>query len=230
MSTDDNWDDDRYGDEDRFDDQLDSSRRPRKTKKGMSTGIKVVIVLVCVFGGLFVLCCGVGIYFMPNFDQSVTESPEEVTAITQDIVDIEIPEEHFLPQMGMDLDMVFMQMKMAAYTSKEGDGMLMIMEMKVAGSTPEEQEAQMREQMRSQNFGEKDLIVNEDEIETRTFTIQGKEIEFRFAKAKDPETGTAYRQVSGVFPGKGGTAFLMLQIEEEGYDEDVIVKIIESIK
>ena len=88
----------------------------------------------------------------------------------------------------------------------------------------------MRKQMRSQDFGEKELIVNQDEIETRTFTIRGKEIEFQFAKAEDPETGTAYRQVSGVFPGKGGTAFLMLQIEEEGYDEDVIVKIIESIK
>ena len=124
MSNDDNWDDDEYGDdygdeygdEDRFDDRLDSSRRPQKAKKGMSSGIKVVIVLVCVFGGLFVLCCGVGIYFVSNAADSVTESPEDVIAITQDIVDIEIPGELFVPQFGMDLNLFFMQMKMV------GDG------------------------------------------------------------------------------------------------------------
>ena len=243
MSTDDNWNDDaydnRYGDEDRFDDRFDdqfddrfdSRQRPRKTKQGMSSGIKVLIVLLCAGGGMFVLCCGGVIYIASNATNSMAESPEEVIAITQDIVEIEIPEQ-FVPQDGLDLDMIFMQMKIAAYSSTEADGMLMLMEMKVSGLTPEEQEPEMRKAMRqqmgNQNFGEKELDLKK--TETRTFTIRGRDIDFQFAEAEDPETGVAYRQVSGVFQGKGGTAFLMLQIEEEGYDEDVIVKMIESIK
>ena len=233
MSTDDNWDDDayddRYGDEDRFDDQFDSRERPRKTKQGMSSGMKVLIVLLCGFGGLFVLCCGGGIYVVVKAANSATEVPEEITAITQDIVEIEIPEQ-FVPEQGIDLNMIFMKMKMVSYTLTDANGKLMIMEMNISGVPPEDQEPQMRQQIRSKNFGEKELIVNEEKIETRTFTIRGKEVDFQFAEAEDPQTKTAYRQVSGVFPGKQGTAFLMLQIEEEGYDEDAVVKMIESIK
>jgi hypothetical protein len=235
MSTDDNRNDDpfddRYRDEDRFDERFDSRQQPQETKQGMSTGMKVLIVLLCMGGGMFVLCCGGGIFFFSKSANSSTEDPREVIAITQDIVEITIPEQ-FVPQGGINLDIIFMQMKVAAYTSTSGDGMLMIMEMNVSGLTPEQQEPEirkaMRQQMGNQNFGEQELDLIK--TETRTFTIRGKEIDFKFAEAEDPNTKTAYRQVTGVFPGKGGTAFLRLQIEEEGYDENAVVKMIESIK
>ena len=226
MSTDDDPFNDRYRDEDNFDEQFDSRERPRKTKQGMSTGMKVLIVLLCFGGGMIVLCCGVGVYFFSKASSRLTEDPREVVAITQDIVDIEIPVQ-FAPQSGMDLDIIFMQMKIVSYTSMGANGLLWIMEMKVSGLTPEQQEPEMREAMQGQDFGEMKLNVKKSE--SRTFTIRGKEIDFQFAEAENSR-GDAYRQVTGVFPGKEGTAFLMLQIEEEGYDEDAVVKMIESIK
>ena len=237
MSTDDNWDDDfdnRYSDEDRFNDQFDSRQQPRKPKQGMSSGMKVLIVLLCVGGGMFVLCCGGGIYVVVKVANSEKHTPEEVIAITNDIVDIEIPAgfKPRVPQGGLDLDMIFMQMKVVAYTPTDVDGILKIKEMNVFGANSEDQEPKMRRTMRqpmgNQDFGEKELILNK--TEPRAFTIRGKEVNFKFAEAEDPDTGTAYRQVSGFFPGKEGTVLLMLQIEEEGYDEEAVVKMIESIK
>jgi len=232
MSTDDDWNDDSYEDEydeqDNYYSRRESDPGPRKKKQGMSTGIKVLIVLLCVGGGFFVLCCGGIVLLGMRFGEGIEETPEGAVKITNQIAEIEIPEELFLPQMGMDFDMFFFQMKMSVYSSATAEGMLMLMEMNVSGSTPEEQEPEMRKAMRRQNFGEMELDVKKSE--SRTFTIRGREVGFQFIEGENPDTGVGFRQVSGVFPGKGGTAFLLIQVEEDGYDEEAIVKIIESIK
>lgn len=213
----------------RYEEPWESAEQPGPKKKpGMSSGVKVLIILLCVFGGFAVICCGVGIWVVSNTAGSIKEKPEDVIAVTKEIADIEIPEDRFQPEAGLDLDWWFMQMKMAMYTPTDSQGMLMLMEMNVSGGNPEDQKREMRQAMRQQNFGEQQLDINKSE--SRTFNIRGEEASFQFAEAEDPQTGTAYRQVSGVFPGKSGTAFLQIQIEEEAYDEEAVVEMIKSIK
>lgn len=229
------FDDDFY--DDSFDDEYDQDRfrnqggsKKAKKKEGMSTGMKVLIILLCVGGGFGVICCGGMFYIGSKAADMVVQAPEKVIALTKEIVEIEIPEESFSAKMGMNFDMFGVSMKMVAYESSPSGGALMLMEMDVPNSgSPEQQATEMRNAMRQQQ-GVNQKQLNVGETETKTFTIRGEEIEFQFADAEDPNSKAAFKQITGVFSGKGGTALLLIQVPKESYDEERTVKIIESIK
>ena len=65
---------------------------------------------------------------------------------------------------------------------------------------------------------------------TREITIRGEKVEFVFAEGTDKNTDTVVQQVTGVFPGREGMGYLMLRIDDESYDEQAVVRMIESIK
>jgi len=237
MSSDDQWSEDERPDEFRdkqdFGDQQQNwaddrfGVPERETKPGMSTGMKVLIILLCV-GGLFVLvCCGGGIYLASQMDMDVNDDPEATKKVTAEIIDIEIPEV-FEPKSSMSMNWIFFEMKLAAYEAKDNKGMLMITEIDMPmAEGDEQQQAEMRKSMQQQNFGERSLTIIRSE--SREFEIRGETVKFQFAEAEDA-SDTPFRQVTGAFSGKGGAASLMLQIEEEQYDEEAVVKMLESIK
>ena len=117
MTGDESWleefdDDEQFDDGQRFDDEerLSYAREELEQpayeqKQGMSTGVKVLIILLCVGGGSFVLCCGGGIYwFSSNFNASV--DPAAVEEVTAEIAEIEIPD-GFQPMQSVSFNMGF---------------------------------------------------------------------------------------------------------------------------
>lgn len=224
MSNDPNWPDD-VGEE-RFDDFLEAGPSESRPAGGGS-GSKVLWILLAVAGGLFVLCCGGGVWFFSQFEMRFDQTAAAATAMTEELADIDIPEA-FQPQGAMSMNFVFWSMKAAVYEAREGTGMLLIADMQFPNANAGQQQKQMEDALQQQGQDNRNLNVKSSE--TREFTIRGETATFVFSECVDADSGTAVRQVTGLYPGRDGQGFLMLQIDEESYDEEAVVRMIESIK
>ena len=197
--------------------------------------MKVLIILLCVFGGIGLLCCGGAIYVGVQFNNSASEDPETIATVTKKIADIEIPAT-FRPVMSVNVDFWFlpmMKVRMVIYQTTDQTGSLTMMEIVVPSAADDKaQEKQFRQQMKQQRQGQniRDLTIKKSV--NKKFTIRGEEITFKFDEAFDEVSKQKFRQVSGVFPGKekGSAVMLTLQLREKQYKEAEIVKMIKSIK
>ncbi len=190
-------------------------------KRGMSTTAKVLLILGGVFGVMMLLCCGGALWFYSKM--GITQNPQQVQAIQRQIVDIQVPE-GYQPQMGMDMSVGPVTMKMAVFVS-EG-GMLMLMQMPEQ-SSEEEMRQKMEESLQQQG---KNQQINVDSRKTRTVVVDGQEVEFDFIEGTHADSGGKVRQVIGQFPGRGGTVMLMLVVPEDQWDEDEVMEMLQSIK
>jgi hypothetical protein len=209
------------------DPQFDETYQPEPPpKRGMSTGMKVLIILLCVFGGFALLCCGGGVYMAYKFKNAFSEDPVVVKDVTKKIADIDIPAS-FHPVGTMNINMFFMKMRFVVYETKAKTGMMMLMEVSAPNASEEDLRRSLNQQGQGQNV--RDLQVKK--TETKTFTIRGQKAEFTFSEAVEPKSKAAYRQVKGSFPGRDkGAVMLMLQVPEKEYNEAAVVKMINSIK
>lgn len=207
-------------------------------KQGMSSTAKVLLILGSIGGLALLVCCGGAAFVAYKFKQnfSITSTPAEVNQQTQEIMQVEVPDE-FPPMMAMKIKLGPVDMRLATYGTEGSDpSMLLIMEMKSLPGQPQGNPRQMRDQMlqqmrqNQQQQGQQMVNVIEESSESRDFTINGQKVPFEFVKGKNAEDGTAYRQVVGVIPSGEGFIMIMLATPEAKYDEDKIVKMIESIR
>jgi hypothetical protein len=205
--------------------QRDPWEEPPARRPGMSTGAKVLIVLLSIAGLALLLCCGVGLWIWSTGTFEVVETPEAAIETTQEIVSIEIPE-LFQPKQSMSMGLLGFGFEMAIYETQDGEGGLVIGEMKGVPAGNAQPEMQMRQALRRQD-GQGELKVNK--TETREFEVRGQKVRFEFAEAVD-DAGNEFRTVSGAFSTADGQGFLLLQMPAESYDEDAVVKMIESIE
>ena len=68
------------------------------------------------------------------------------------------------------------------------------------------------------------------ESETRELTVQGEPVEFLFTKGHGSMSDQDMRQVEGTYSANGGRVRIIVQMPEEYYNEEEIVKMIESIQ
>lgn len=197
-----------------YDRDHEEEERPRK-KAGMSTTLKVLLIL----GGLgfvsMVVCCGAGVWFV---GRSVVTDAAAVNGLRDKIVGMEIPA-GFKPVFGMNI--VF---QMAVYVGDK-EAMLLIMQMpgEVDGK---DMQRGMEQQMEKQG---KNTSIKIESKETRDIDIDGKPVPFTFAKGKREQDGVEVRSITGTFPGRGGTACLMITIPESDYDEEAVTNTLKSI-
>lgn len=206
-------------------------------KQGMSSTAKVLLILGSIGGLALLVCCGVGAFVVYRFKDSVSvaTTPAAVRQQTQEIMQVEVPDE-FPPMMGMKFKFGPVDMRYAIYGTQGNDAsMLLIMEMKSMPGQGQGDARQMRDQMlqgmrqNQQQHGQQMVNVVEESSESRDFTINGQKVPFEFIKGKNAVDGTAYRQVVGVIPSGDGFIMIMLTTPESQYDEDKVVKMIESI-
>ncbi len=209
-----------------------ADREPSTESAGMSKGTKVMLVLAGGAGLLCLVCCGVGAYMFNQFQQkienAVNDDPEVARQVARDIVDWEIPPQ-FTPIGSMDVDFFTVKTKLSTFESTKGEGVLLLMEV---GSTTgdeamnnEQMQQQLEQQMEQQDLGDEDLTIHSTEI--REFEVNGQMIGFQFSVGENPDTGQTFHQVTGSFPSKGGSAYLILQVSEDGWDEDAVVRMLD---
>ncbi len=192
-------------------------------KRGMSTGVKVLLIFGGVFGVLAITCCGFGIWIYNKFSNAMTTDPEQVVAIQQAIVAMDVPQ-HLPPQVGMDINIWGIEMKMVVFAAAGGE-VLTLMQMAGAQSDPATQQ-QMQAEMKKQG---KQPGMKVDSTETRTVTIGGEEVPFEFSTGTEEKSGRPTRQVSGAFEGRDGAVLLQYIVPEDEWDEDQVMTMLRSI-
>ncbi|MCA9041503.1 MAG: hypothetical protein KDA65_14215 [Planctomycetaceae bacterium] len=210
-------------------DELDFDYADRVPKRGMSTGTKILLGFLIGGGVLGLICCLGGIYLAFNMFE-VSKNPADVIATTNEITTIDIPQDQFPPQLSMKMNMFgFYKMTMVVYSNNNGQNSnyLFLASMELAEASAEELEQALNQASKDQGKGN-DLRI--DSNETREIEIQGAPREFTFSEATNNKTGDKFRQIKGAFPAKKGSAFIIIQVPEEEYDDEAMMQMLESIE
>ena len=131
-------------------------RREQAQKPGMSTGMKILLFVLCAGGVSAMLCCG-GFYYMGRQAVQIDESPAATAAAAQEIApNLQIPAT-FEPQARMAFKVPFTDygMTMAAYQRSGSKGMLMLARLNIpnAGADSGEFEEQFKRGMEQGSGG-----------------------------------------------------------------------------
>lgn len=205
-------------------DEIDSSA---PSKKKPSSSVKILLILAGVgFVGML-LCIGAigltGYYFVNQVKEGMTEDPAEIAERTDEIIGIEILP-GMNPLVAMRMNVIVMKMNFSVYGAPHGENVLLICDIQMPDQTADEDE--FRRQLGNQGFGE-DIDVTASEI--REIETAAGTLTFEFAEGTNGLGNTIY-QVTGMIPSRsGGVGFLMLQQDEQDYDEAAVVKMLESI-
>jgi hypothetical protein len=156
----------------------------------------------------------------------MTTSPEEISAIRDEMISgIDLPE-GFEPRMGVNLPLGGLSLQMAVYSTSDvpdqGGTVLMLMH-----STLPISDEDLRRQM-DQQAGNQELTI--ESRETRAVEVDGETINFEFSKGKMKKDGSEMRQVSGLIPGRKGSVLLLMFVPEENWDEEQVLEILKSIR
>lgn len=193
-------------------------------RRGMSTGAKILIVLLSLAGVVVLLCCGVGVYIFSS--SQLDESPAAAEERAKQIVEIDIPEA-FVPRGAMHLNMLIIEVDAAIYELEENpEGILILAEISGLGMDSADVQSEIRRSLGRPDGGGELTITRS---ETREFQVRGERVPFVFAESTD-EAGNEYRLVSGSFRTDDGQGLLSVQVPPEEYDEEAVVEMIESIK
>lgn len=206
------------GREDAFDEAYEHRPKP-----GMSTGMKILIILLVLCGGALAVCCGGAFFFVNKARDAMTQEPAKIRQIQEQITAINVPED-WQPEIGMNFTAFGTGMQMAVYKGDSPHEQLMLMQMQVSGANVQNAKQQFR--MQAQQQGNEEIRI--ESTETKTFTINGEEVDFVFAKGTT-EQGTPVREVTGTFPSRKGIGYLLLLVPEEEWDEEKITNLIQSI-
>lgn len=180
---------------------------------------------------LFCLCAVVAavLVFMrigQQFREGMKTDPQGASEAAHAIADYELPE-GYEEKVAMDFfvyTMVMMGPTSSDSLSSSSEPMIMLAQFQMATN-----QQQMEEQMRrsfEQQSGRRGLHM--EVVEVKKMTIRGEEVEVATFEGTDDE-GFVFRQVLATFPGKDGTALLMIIGPAQTWDKEQIDQFIESI-
>jgi hypothetical protein len=180
---------------------------------------------------LFCLCTAAAAIFMfyrvgIQFREGVKTDPKGAAEAAHAIADYQLPEGY---QERVAMDFFVYTMVMIGPDSSESPSVsarpvIMLAQFKVA-SDPQQMQDQMRRSFEQQS-GLRGLTMKV--VEVKKMTIRGEEVDVTTFEGTD-ENGFVFRQLVTTFPGKDGTAMLMIMGAPQYWDQQAIDGFIESI-
>lgn len=196
----------------------------------MSRGVKITLVVVAV---LLALCCvgGVAAFLIGGrllgqaAQQAFVEDPEQAAQIGHEIADYVLPPGYH--EMGAMNALIF-KMVFIGPQSRSSDMMIFALMQYPIGSDvdQEEMQRQMRQAVEQQS---RRRNMQMRVVGTRQVTIKGQPVTLVISEGSSSE-GQMFRQVWGMFPGKGGTAMIMAMGAQDSWDQAALDKFLASIK
>jgi hypothetical protein len=180
---------------------------------------------------LFCLCAvALAVFLLARLGQQFKEGmktdPEGAAQAAHAIADYELPD-GYQEQIAMDFftyNMVMIGPESATTPGSAAGPMIMLAQFKMAANQP-----QMQEQMRrsfEQQSGRRGLKM--EVVEVKKVTLRGEEVDVTILEGTD-DKGFVLRELITTFPGKDGTALLMIIGPAQYWDEDEIDQFVESI-
>lgn len=200
----------------------------QSTKSGMSSTMKVILIITGIVGVSFLLCCGTIGYFTYRYMPKVVTNPAEINTIRDEIATLDTHPD-LEPKMGMDMGVEsFMNMKFVVYSSSDGTAFFSINQMQLDGPNASGN-VNINEDM---NKGS--LILENKETEIKKISVDGTEYEFTIVRGTEKSTGDKGFKISGEIDQSAGTNNKKLSIDigskSKTFDEEAAIKMIESIK
>ena len=161
-----------------------------------------------------------------QFKEGMKTDPAGASKAAHTIAEYELPE-GYEEKIAMDFlvyTMVMMGPKSSAVPSSASRPMIMLAQFQVATN-----QQQIEEQMRrsfEQQSGRRGLKM--EVVDVRKMTIRGEEVDVTTFEGKD-DNGFVLRQLLTTFPGKDGTALLMIIGSAQTWDKEEIDQFVESI-
>jgi hypothetical protein len=206
-------------------DQWDDAPPP---KAGMSSGMKVFLILVAILGCCCVVCCGVVGFLGYSFMPKVSQNAADVNAAKDEMAQITLPA-GFEPNNMVKMDNMMMSMIAVSYHNPAVHGEITMAEFRLKVGNAKQQDEQMHQQLERQGFGNPKRLTN-TKSDAKTISIKGQECNFSFKTGTDPGTHKKMREISGVFQGKQAPVMISIQMDDSAYKEDAIVKMLEAVK
>ena len=203
---------------------------------GMSTPVKVLIILCVVFGGLAVVCCGgmaiLGPMFASKMKESVSDNPQQIAAKTAEMAQIDVPAV-LAPKASFDMKIPFTDQRMmlwVVYADQNSDSMLMLFAMgdMLAKQNQDQMRQSIDQSLQQQNMRQEQITI--ERTSTKERQINGQPATFTIQHGKGKDSQTERIQVSGVFQGKTGPVMLMMNVDAQKIGEEEIVKMLDSIE
>jgi hypothetical protein len=180
-------------------------------------------------GGAILAClCAVGLVILTfaRLGQQVKDGmktdPEEAAAVAHNIADYELPEGY---REDVAADIVLYEVVMIEHEDHPGAPTIVLAQFG-SMSDPQQMEQQIRQSFGKQ-AGTRDIPMSLVDVQTRT--IRGEEVDVYIYEGTD-DRGSIMRQLITTFPGKNGTAMLMIVGFVDEWDEDGIDSFLDSIK
>lgn len=184
-------------------------------------------------GGALVFClCAVGVAALlftsvgAQFKKGIKTDPESAAKAAHKIIDYELPP-GYQEESAMDFfvySLVMISDKSPHTSSSLRKPMITLAQFQ-AGVNQEQMEQQLRQSFEQQSGQRGDSM---KVVETKTVTIRGTETEVIIYEGTT-QNGKVMRQLITTFPGKGGTAMLMIVGSAVNWDQEEIDTFIESI-
>ena len=183
-------------------------------------------------GATILFCCGVVLVAAFVFQQAgkrlqegMKTDPEAAAEVAHTIAEYDLPE-GYQEKMAMEIMFYSLVMIGPENTSGSVNGPVFMLAQFQAGLNQEQMEQQIRRSF-EQQAGNRAL--NMSLVKVEEVTIRGEETQVATYEGSD-ENGFVIRQVLASFPGKGGTAMLMIMGPAELWDQDMVEAFIESIR
>ena len=184
-------------------------------------------------GAALLFCCGAvlvaGLVFWQagqKLKEGISADPEAAAEAAHKIIEYDLPEGY---QEQMAMAIMFYSFVVIGPQNSEGisNGPVIMLAQFQAGAVNQDQ---MEEQMR-QSFEQQSSHpgLSMELVKTEEQTIRGEQTQVATYEGTD-ENGNVLRQVITSFPGKDGTAMLMITGPAELWDQDMIDAFIESIR
>lgn len=196
---------------------------------GCGIGCGVMVLICC--GGIFVL----GYQTVQLFNESFTDVPDEVVAISDKIATFDRPAS-FKPSLGAEFDLNLLGKQIVAsgalYEVGDGGGLFVLSEFGKAfeGNSVEYLQEQLSQSIEQQRQSQDSTIVFDGEPKEVPITIRGEENTFQFTRGHDTKDDREYIQVLGGFSGAEGPAIVWGILPLDEFDEQATTELIKSIK
>ena len=202
---------------------------PPAKRPGMSTGTKVLIIVLVVGGILGVLCCGGVLILGYFFSKAASNDPAVVRQVAARIVSIDLPPD-FQPEGSLDVSVPF-SMAFAVFADKASGSTVIMAEFgEMFQQNQAQMQAQLEQQMRQQGLAQQKKAAGSVSSHQKQIPIRGQPVTFTFVEAKEEGTGKKRLDVTGVIPGEKKSVMLMISVDAGKYDEAQVTKMLESIR
>ncbi len=199
-----------------------------ESEKDRPTHPMLVLVAGFVSAILLFFCCacsGAMWWFRPE----IYEDPDRAMQLTQEIVEIHIPDS-YQPKGTIELNAAYlMSIRGVYYERFAGDGLLTLIEINSQFRSDEDVQRHIRKTLMEKGGGGTPLVVDESKTVRLPIDVQGEEVLFVFEVGQDPPTRKKYHLVEGAFPGKNGEVLLSMRVNEDNWEESSILEMIRSI-